>query len=78
MFQENILEYFKNFEVDDGANKRSKKSMTRMKRMENHIKVRFPNFDYDQIVQDEDDQDQIEIDIDSQRIMVTRDTQGNK
>ena len=54
MVNENILEIFKNFDTQD-MSRLSKKSMTRMKKMENHINVRFPNFNLDEVVQDEDE-----------------------
>lgn len=52
--------------------RRSKKSLTRMKKMMNHCKGRFYDFDMDQLLEENEDMDQIEVDIDTQRIMVTR------
>lgn len=77
MVNENILEIFKNFgEGAEVMNKRSKKSMTRMKKMNNHCEGRYHNFNIEELCKGEIDQDTIEIDIDSQRIMVTRNNDG--
>lgn len=43
-----------------------------MKKMMNHCKGRFYDFDMDQLLEENEDMDQIEVDIDTQRIMVTR------
>ena len=64
MVNENILEIFKNFGGPE-QQRRSKKSMTRMKKMQNFISNRFQNFKMDEILNDEMDQGTIEIDIET-------------
>lgn len=45
--------------------KRSKKSLTRMKKMENHCKGRFSDFDLKDMFEEAEETDLIEIDIDT-------------
>ena len=43
-----------------------------MKKMDNHCKGRFSDFNLEEMLMEADETDLIEIDIDTQRIMVTR------
>lgn len=66
---------FQNYGTTDPQ--KSKKSMTRMEKLQNYCQGRFPNFDINEIVMNDEDDDMIEIDIDTQQILITRNKDGN-
>ena len=64
MMQEQILDYFQNYGSDKKL-KKSKKSLTRMTKMDNHCKGRFNDFNLEEMLTEAEETDLIEIDIDT-------------